>query len=282
MPENRNETAINKVPTNPDYLAQYIEQDDSLEMLKEHRTVPRFKIVQATTEQELQGSFGVGSCVVRPGDALVAKFNAEPKTFDFVPLFFVCEYAKWRDLKGTGPMILERSADPGSDLARRAKSAELRKEAYPNQNHIADEKDKMYYSYVEHLRFIGVIYGDHPLAGTPVTLSFERGEWRQGKNFISAITMRREEVNGESKPVPLWAQVWRFKIIHHAPDQKRKWYGFAFEPADPSLINQEDAPAMQALHKEFKELAQKQLLVVQDEADAPPEDEASVPASSEF
>lgn len=284
----RTQNDIEKVNTNPGYLSQYTEQDDSLDALKEHRTVPRFKIIQPTTDAELTEQFGVGSCIVRPGDTLVSQFKLNQDgsgltSFHFVPLFFVCEWAKWRDLKGTGPMILERSSDPGSDVARRSKSAELRSELYPGQEHIDDEKSKMYFKYVEHLRFIGVIYGDHPLAGTPVTLSFERGEWRQGKNFISAISMRRETINGKSTQVPLWAQVWELKTTFHAPDQTKKWYGFQFLAATPSIITNEEAPVFKDLHEEFKELAAKQQLTVQDEGDsAPPKAEGDVPQSSEF
>ena len=172
----RTETAIKKVGVNPDYLAQYVEKDNSLDTLREYRVVPRFKIIQATTDTELKKNFGEGSIIIRPGDALICKFEEKPESFDFVPLFFFVEWAMWRDLKGTGPMILDRSHDPTSELATKSKRADTRKELYPGHEEYQD-KDKLYNSYVEHLRFIGVIYGDHPLVGTPVTLSFERGEW---------------------------------------------------------------------------------------------------------
>lgn len=282
--EDRTKNDIEKVNPNPGFLSKYIKKDDSLNALKEHRTVPRFKIIQPTTDQELAKQFGVGSCIVRPGDTLVSQFEGNLKTFQFVPLFFVCEWAKWRDLKGTGPMILERSADVGSDLARRSKSASLRKELYPGQEHIEDEKAKMYFSYVEHLRFIGVIYGDHPLAGTPVTLSFERGEWRQGKNFISAISMRRVVIDGVSEEVPLWSQVWDLTTVFHNPEASKKWYGFKFSPATPNIITEDEASTFEALHEEFKELAAKQQLTVQDDGDGrlSKKAEGEVPQSDEF
>lgn len=276
----RTETAIKKVDVNPDYLAKYIPEDTSLDTLQEHRIVPRFKIIQATTEEELKTNFGEGSVIVRPGDALICKYNAEPKEFCFVPLFFFVEWAKWRDLKGSGPMILDRSHDPTSELAQKSKTADTRREVYEGQENL-DEKAKQYYSYVEHLRFIGVIYGDHPLVGTPVTLSFERGEWGQGKNFISAISLRRQVVNKKSVQIPLWAQVWKMKPVHHAPDATRKWYGFQFEAANPSIITSEEAEAMQILHLEFKELFAKQRLMVQDD-ESTSADEAAVKASKEF
>jgi hypothetical protein len=280
----RLETAINRVEgQEANFLAQYIEEDDSLDSLQEHRIVPRFKIIQATSDSELTENFGIGSVIVRPGDSLISKFKEEPKSFEFVPLFFFVEWAKWRDLKDTGPMILERSHDPSSYLAENSKDAKTRKELYPNQSEALPEKEKKYYSYVEHLRFIGLIYGDHPLAGTPVTLSFERGEYMQGKNFISAVTLRRQVVNGKPSKIPLWSQVWKLSTIHHTPDATRKWYGFKFEAADTPVINQEEAADMKALHLEFKELFEKQRLMVQDEEDDTiSADEAAVKANEDF
>ena len=276
----RTETAINKVPVNPDYLAQYIDEDNSLDTLMEHRTVPRFKIIQATSDTDLIKNFGVGTVIVRPGDAMICKFEEEPKDFCFVPLFFFVEWAKWRDLKGSGPMILDRTHNATSEIAQKSKNADSRRELYEGQEN-AQEIDKLYYSYVEHLRFIGVIYGDHPLVGTPVTLSFERGEWGQGKNFISAISLRRQTINNESKPVPLWAQVWKLRTVHHAPDATRKWYGFHFESPEQSIILPEEAEAMQKLHVEFKELFAKQRLMVIDE-EVTDADDAAVKAEKDF
>jgi len=280
--QKRTETAINKVDVNPDYLAKYAAEDTSLDTLKEHRVVPRFKLIQATTEDDLKKNFGEGSVIVRPGDALICKRGDD---FKFVPLFFFIEWAKWRDLKGTGPMIMDRSYDVTNYIAVRSKDTKTRKELYPGMENVIDEKAKMYYQYVEHLRFIGVIYGDHPLVGQPVTLSFERGEWTQGKNFISAVAMRRQLIgDDESKTsiaVPLWAQVWQLGVVHHTPDQTRKWYGFEFESAEPSIIRPEEAAAMQALHEEYKDLFAKQRLSVQDE-EAESSDKAAVKASEEF
>ena len=277
----RTETAIKKVEgVDPNYLAKYIKQDNSLDALKEHRIVPRFKIIQATSDDVLKKNFGEGSVVIRPGDVLICKHEDEPASFQFVPLFFFVEWAKWRDLKGNGPMILDRSHDPISELAMKSKSTDTRRELYEGQEGKKDN-EKMYYGFVEHLRFIGVIYGDHPLVGTPVTLSFERGEWIQGKNFISAVSLRRQTINDTSSPVPLWAQVWTLKPIHHAPDATRKWYGFQFEAVDPSIIRPDEADAMRAAHIEFKELFEKQKLMVQDD-EIISSDKAAVKANQDF
>lgn len=293
----RTDMDIEKVNANPNFLDAYTEEDTSLDALKEHRTVPRFKIIQPTTEEELKNTFGVGSAIVRPGDALICKHSGNTnmqalESFDFVPLFFFVEWNKWRDLKGTGDMVLDKSFDPSSDVAVRSKNKDTRKEAYLGQEAMADnDANKMYYQYVEHLRFVGIIYGEHPLAGTPVTLSFERGEWGQGKNFISAVSLRRRQTTDEetgakvAKPIPLWSQVWRMKTVYHNPDALRKWYGFAFEAAPESLIKPQEAAGMFGLHKEFKELFEASRLSVQDDQQESPDEatnEAAVNGSSEF
>ncbi len=278
----RMETSIKKHEgVDASYLSKYVKEDDSLDTLKEHRVVPRLKIIQATTDDELKKNFGEGSAVLRPGDALICKFEKDPESFDFVPLFFFVEWAKWRDLRGSGPMVLDRSHDPTSEVAVKAKSTETREELYEGHDKLP-EAERLTYRYVEHLRFIGIVHGDHPLAGTPVTLSFERGEYGQGKNFISAVTMRREIIDSTSCPIPLWAQIWRLKVIHHKPDQSRKWFGFAFEPADPAIISKDEAEELQALHVELKTLHEQQRLTVQDEPTEQVVDEAAVKGKTEF
>jgi hypothetical protein len=282
----RVETAINKVEgTEANYLAKYIEEDTSLNTLIEQRTVPCFKIIQPTTDADLKKNFGEGTVIVRPGDTMICKYDVEPKSFDFVPLFFFMEWRKWRDLKGSGPMVLDRTHDATHEIARKSKNAETRKELYQGHEALADA-DRLYNTYVEHLRFVGIIYGDHPLVGTPVTLSFERGEWGQGKNFISAVSMRRQKITEgdveRSIQVPLWAQVWRLSVAYHAPDQTRKWYGFSFAAPEQSIVKPEEAEKMQALHKEFSELFNKQRLMVIDEPDEPNADDGSTSATPEF
>lgn len=279
----RNETAINKVDgIDPNYLQKYVQEDTSLDSLKEHRVVPRLKIIQATSDTELKKTFGEGTVIVRPGDAIICKYEKEPEFFHFVPLFFFVEFAKWADIRvSTGQMILERSHDPTSQLAVKAKDFKKRNELYDNHEQLP-ENERHYYRYVEHLRFIGLIYGDHPLVGTPVTLSFERGEWGQGKNFISAVTLRRQTVDGTPVAIPLWAQVWKLMPKFREPDASRKWYGFGFEPAEQSIVTQDEAETMLALHKEFKDLFEQSRLTVQDEATESTVDEAAVKATKDF
>jgi len=281
----RTQSNIKKVGgVDPNFLADYIEKDDSLELLKEHRTVPRIKLMQSTTAQELKSVFGEGSAVLRPGDALVCKYKVDPNSFQFVPVFFFVEFAKWIDLRDANqgkPSVEIRSFDPTSDVAKCCRDVNRRYEVYPGHDKLP-EKERHFFRYVEHLRFVGTLYGDHPLALTPATLSFERGEFQQGKNFISAITLRRQIIGERSVPVPLWAQVWEISPMFHDPAPDRKWFGFKFEAADPPIITPNQAQFFQGLHKEFKELFEAQRLTVDDEPIEDPASEGDTPASSEF
>jgi hypothetical protein len=275
-------TAIKVQGIDPNYLQKYVAEDISLDSLKEHRIVPRLKIIQAPSSNELKKAFGEGSVIVRPGDVLVCKFQEEPESFDFVPLFFFVEYVKWADMKDNSTtVILDRSHDPTSNIALKAKNPASRMEPYPGHEN-KPEPEKMYHRYVEHLRFIGIIYGNHPLVGVPVTLSFERGEYGQGKNFISAATLRRQIIDGISRPVPLWAQVWKIRSAFRSPDQSRKWYGFNFEAADPSIVQSTEAETMLTLHKEFKDLFEQQRLMVQEESGESTADAGAVSAQEAF
>jgi len=280
---NRTETAIHKVEgIDPNYLQKYVTEDASLDNLKEHRIVPRLKIIQATSDGDLKKTFGEGTVIVRPGDAMICRFKEDPDSFDFVPLFFFVEWAKWADIRiSSGPMILDRSHDPTSELAIKAKDFAKRNELYQGHDKLP-ESERHYYRYVEHLRFIGIIYGDHPLVGTPITLSFERGEWGQGKNFISAVTLRRQVIGLTPQAIPLWAQVWTLMPKFREPAADRKWYGFGFEPAKQAIVTQDEAETMLALHKEFKKLFEQQRLMVQDEPMESIIDEAAVKANKDF
>ena len=163
---------------NPSWLAKAAVDDTSLAGMDEYRILPQFKIVQPTTEQAMKKEFGEGTILVMPGNAVAWSDGNEP--FDFVPQFFFVSFEKWSDLDDSdSPMVVDQTFDPSSTIARKSRSKEERFEPYP--------EGSFTYRYVERLRFPGVIHGDHILAGTAVVLSFERGEFWQGKNFISAI-----------------------------------------------------------------------------------------------
>jgi hypothetical protein len=243
----RTDTEITKVEGNAGFLAQY-QDDKSLQSMKQHMIVPRLKLIQAMTDAKLKERFGEGACIITPGEALVC--GTEDAGFDFVPLFFFSEYCKWSDLKDKeSPSIMERSFDPTSDIAKRAANADTRDEVYEGDEN-KPPKQQRFYRYVHHFCWAGVIYGDHPLADTAVVLSMERGEYGNGRAFITSQQMRRQTLDDGSRvQVPLWAQVWKLVPASRTGEQGN-WFGFNFE--GNGVISEVHAADFRARHLDLE------------------------------
>ena len=266
----RTETAVTKI--DPGFLVQHVETDDSLDTMEQYRILPRLKIIQAMSDGGIKDQFGEGAAIIRPGDSIVC---ADSESFLFNPHFFYVEWSKWSDLRDKeNPMVLLRSFDPDSEVAKKASDPDQRFEIYEGD----EGKDKpKKYRYVQHFRFPGVIHGDHILSGTNVVLSFERGEFFQGSNFISAIKLRKFEADGKRLPVPLWAQVWEL----HVSLRERggyKWYGFDFQPPEEAapMISSEEADEARASYESLKEAHAKRVLVTEE----PDPDDVGEPGNS--
>lgn len=285
-------------------LAAYATQDDkSLAGLEQYVIRPRFKVMQAMSKQKDQ--FPEGSVIVRPGDAVVAE---KGETFSFVPLFFFTEFCKWADRKDTeSPAIVARTFDPTSDIAKRSMNAEQREELYPESENVKDPKKQKKYRYVQHFCFSGIIIGDHPLQGTECVLSFEKGEFSQGRNFISAIKMRRQDINLsaaeiESLPehaknlyarqedgtftgrvaVPLWAQRWRLSTKMRTKGENA-WWGFDYTPDEPAVIPEDLMESYRSKHLELAAAYEARRLVVDGgEQDEEPDADGQVSANSKY
>ena len=272
-----NDKGITKVPgaAGTNFLAQYSAQDTSLDSMASLVMLPRLKIIQGQTAADLKKQFGEGSVIIRPGDALCWQEGDNP--FLFVPLFFHREWIKWADNKDKDRLIVDGPVyKEDHPLAIKSKDKNTRSELYEGHAGKPD-REKMYYSYVEHLCWTGVIYGDHPLAGQEVVLGMERGEFYNGREFINAISMRRQNIdvsdpNDPNKTisqrikVPLWAQVWALQPAVRE-GELGNWYGLDFQPADNPVIDSSDAEAFSSRHAELARLFQEgKIRVQQDDA----------------
>lgn len=276
----RTDSPVRKVSGVSAALAAYTEDDHSMDEMAELVILPRIKLIQSMSDSALKKKFGEGSAVVLPGDAVVVDAQGDGVgAFEFTPLLFYQEFCKWRDLKDKQrPSVVERSFDGASATAANCKDWDRRFEVYEG-----DEKKKpdqqRNFRFVHHLRFIGLISGDHELSGTTAIISFERGEFQNGRSFISAIRMRKitvpEEFEGEMidvrKPCPLWAQVWQFSVSER-PGEQGSWFGFDFEAADKPMIEESDIDRMREAHEEYAELHKKNRLRVEEDVDS--EDDA--------
>ena len=228
----------------------YAKEDTSLAELKDYRVVPRVKVVQALSRPLIDAGFAEGDIVLMP-----AKLEIGP-VFDIVPLFFFPEFITWKDRKDKNPetpMIIGRSFDRGSVIAAKAAKPETRTEEYGQG---------MKMRHCEHLNFICIVYGEHDLKGTAITLSFSRGEYRSGREFINKIMMRKQD----GVEIPLWGQVWRCEAAQHSTDQ-HSWAGLDIVNADVPFIQDNEVGGFKQLHEEFKKLHSAALIQVDRDLD---------------
>lgn len=228
---------ITKVgPEQPSWLNDYKDKDRSLEAVLEYKILPRIKVIQSLTDQDMKDRHGgEGAVVLMPLDMLVTKPG---KIFQFVPIFAWTEFCHWADRNDkTQPAVIAKTFDKTSEIARRASDAATREQIYPGQE---TAQRPMKYRWVQHLNFAGWIYGEHPLAGTECVLHYERGEFTQGQNFISQAALRR---------APLWAQVWSFSSSLR--DRRgNKWWGLDHHIPDVPFIQEDEADHFKAMHEQ--------------------------------
>jgi len=169
------------LPAVPDYLR--VEGDTSADSLKGYVRPPRIKVIQSLTDQKLREDFGVGSVILLPQNICILEMPRDKKgnplvdtavPFIFTPLFFFPEFCVWNPLeeKGNVPAIRDRSFDPNSDIARRARDFKARTMPYPG-------KENLEIKFVEHLNFIVAVHGIEDAC----VLSFSRAEFSAGQKF---------------------------------------------------------------------------------------------------
>lgn len=248
----------------PSWLAEVDEHEETgLEVMAEYRVIPRIKVIQSMTDRELKNEFGEGALVAMPGRVLLA---AEDEALQVVPVFAFTEFCTWSDLKDQGsPTILARSFDKAGEIAAKSRDPNRRHEPYGDVDKKTGEPTYEM-RHVEHLCFGCVVYDeDHPMNGQPVVLSFQRGEFGTGKNFITALMMRR--FNGHV--VPIWGQVWQLKSGFRDRGVDAKWFGIDYEPGDPPFIASEHVDTFRTFYNDLKhDFENQRLMVDRNEADA--------------
>lgn len=171
-----------------------------LEELRKKVRPPRLKIVQKQSATELLEQFNIGD-VILPGtlDLIApALLNAagKPDTtqggtpFGIVPLFHYSEYALWNPyVPGQLQPIRERSLDPASEIARRARNQNLWETDCPD---VPGKKMR----YCEHLVFVVSLLGERFFPMDLYSVSFLRGSYKYGIKFCGLINSRREPISG--------------------------------------------------------------------------------------
>jgi hypothetical protein len=249
----------------PAYLQKHAEADQSIQDLQAYRILSRITVIQAMSKSEHKAAFGEGAVMLMPDKKVVAKSG---ESFLFLPLLFFAEFIKWRDRRDLGGgAVLDRSFDPTSDVAKRAKDPKHRHEVYQG-----GPSDKPYtYRFVESLNFAGLLLKAGELseieAMTPCALSFSKGEYFNGQTFIGEIMKRRI---GPGQPVaPLWSQVWRLRTETHRNKAGNEWKGFGYDvDVERPWVTEEEAPKFLELHQQLAaDFKRKRVMVDQADLD---------------
>lgn len=174
--------------------------------------MPSFlRIVQALSAPALREKFNEGDAILQPDQQLVYS-SKNPQPVPFTPLLFYTEWCVWNPLKTKGqlPFIRERSTDPNSEIARKSRNPDARKEVCP-------EMPSENLRYVEHLNFlIQLRTPDAPLL--PVIMSFVVAEHQNGRRFCNLIMQRKHNP-------PLYAGIYEFTTSRRTNAQGN-WFGF--------------------------------------------------------
>jgi hypothetical protein len=227
---------------------------EGVEDLGQYIIPPRIKVIQKTADEQYAKQFKEGDAVLVPQKVLLVSAD-EP--FYFTPLFFFTEYLVTNpiEVKGSQPFIRERTLDPHSEIAKKARDPERRTEPYPDPPANVKGSEKWEINNVEVLNYLVLIQGREDLTGMPVCLSFSKSEWMQGSRLAGLIKMRR---------APIYGCVFQGMV----PSTVRRnpqgaWYGIDVGNPDedsevsPFVEDEETFASLRAIHLELKEAHSK-------------------------
>lgn len=235
------------------------------EALNAYVRPPRLKLVQAMSRAPFD-QYDQGTVLVVPQLIEFAKVDRATKKGDkwkFIPLFFYPEWIQTNPMAlANAPFIRERSFDPRSELARKARTKETWFEPCP-------EDPKLQIANRECLNFVVMPY-DHPtLSGTMCVLTFARANFRDGSNLASMIKIRK---------APIFGQVFEASAAQRE-NAKGAWWGLNISiPEDTPWAGVEDFEVFKALHLELAKTHEEGLLQV----DYDDTEESQTATSTEF
>lgn len=199
-------TAIAAQSAMPSYLQKYKPDDNKptgLQDLQKYWVPPRLKIVQSQSGEQYKKNFQVGDVLLVPQMSLVAHSG---ESFWITPIFQYTEFCLWNPygMKGQLSAIRERSTDPSSQIARRARS---KKEAdwyeiCPESPKTKQNDPQYMLRNCEHINYICVLRfnGEKPkhpaneLVNNPFVISFHHASFWEGKQLSTLILNRQQAI----------------------------------------------------------------------------------------
>lgn len=162
----------------PAYLANVPAYD--LSQMNQYARPPRLTVVQALSGPPLKPPFREGDIIVTPQ---MIKVGDEQTPFSFTPIIFFVDFLCMNpvQMRGQLPFIRERSFDPNSTVAKKARA--FVKEPCP-------ENKEHQIKYVQNLNFVCIIHSED-ISEMPIAMSFNRGTFKVGQSMIGLIQDRR-------------------------------------------------------------------------------------------
>lgn len=188
--------------------------------LQKHRILSRLVLVESMSK-ELKKQFKEGDIVIPNTMTCVIP---KGESVNFVPVMFYDEYISWWDRKDVGQesAIKDRSFSDTSEIARKSMDHNLREEAY------GDKDYKIKHSH--HLNFlVKLTSGNH--ADTLCVLSFSRGRFKDGKQLIGAIQMRKVPTPEGPVGVPMFMTQWTLSAGDRTNKTNDEYFSYDIEPA---------------------------------------------------
>ena len=226
----------------PDFMDE--DKKTGLESVQEFVSPPRLKIVQKSADDTLKDKFSEGDIFVTPFMQAIYEPARDDKgriieediiPFRFTPIFFFPEWCCINPyaLRAQLQFIRERSTDPNSEVARKARNRATWSEPCPD-----DTAHDMRYS--EHLNFL-VKLEEHP---DPICVTFARSEHSTGRKLCNLIKMRN---------APIFGNVFQATLGHRS-NALGDWWGLDIEnPAEDPWVDQELYPVYKTAYEACKE-----------------------------
>jgi hypothetical protein len=165
----------------PAHLQNAISHKEStgLEEMGNYIVPPRLKIIQDKKDDKYE-SFASGDVIVVPQ---LEKLCSKGEPFQFTVLYTFDEFCVHNpyQLRASLPMIRERTIDPKSDLAEKARNM-ITEPCPENLEHEI--------KYVTHLNFLIAVHGIESLKGIELLVSFHLGEFKTGQGLLNLLRMR--------------------------------------------------------------------------------------------
>ncbi len=212
------------------------------EGLKQYFVPPRLKIVQSQARKELRDRFPIGTIVAMPAGVVVANSY---QSFLFTPFFQFTEFVTFNPIAEGVDTIRDRSTDPSSEIAKKARNTKTRREACPDQ--ILKDPSKNIMRHTEVINYLSVIWNVPELHMMPVLIPFMSGGFKDGKMVSTLIEFRANDPD-------IYACVLQ-GVLSDRKGDGNDYFGINIEnPRDGGWYVQsnEEYLALQAMHRKFK------------------------------